>query len=70
MSQPASDAPYGFWSGGHAAWWRALRVEIARCKRQRDAAQTAEERQELENRLQELEQDRQGARKQSNRWLF
>ena len=60
----------GFWSDGHAAWWRGLRAEIARCERQRDAAQSDEDPQEQEKRLAELWQQRQDAKKRSHEWLF
>jgi len=61
---------YAFWSGGHAAWWRGLQEEMARCRRQRETAQTDEERQELDDRLIELECQQQDAKKHSHGWLF
>lgn len=67
MNDPGKN---GFWSGGHAAWWCGLREEMARRKCQREAAQTADERQELDDRLNELEQERQEAKKRSRRWWF
>jgi hypothetical protein len=60
----------GFWSGGHAAWWRGLREEIACCRRERDGSPSAEDRQRLDERLQQLEQERQEAKEHSNGWYF
>jgi hypothetical protein len=60
----------GFWSGGRAAWWRGLREEIARRRREREEAVTDERRAECEARLEELKEERQEAQKHSHRWLL
>ena len=58
-----------FWSGGRAAWWRGLREELARRRRERDEAATAEERREHEARLEELEREQREARAHDEEWL-